>query len=189
MKTTLPPNAALLHIRITAMDRLAAAEESVERVGRRASGAGRVSIVGSREFATARCGRRRNVHRRIGAVPAGARRRHADGAGARTLVFGHAREHLSSQRQTGAERVEHLVRQPRVAEDRPGDESRRNKTPVPFFSADVAKPLRGTIRKADDNGAGTYVYPVGPYPKGMFDLKTVNIQWDEETVDAIRLRR
>src|SRR5581483_8289142 len=35
----------------------------------------------------------------------------------------------------------------------------------------------------DDNGAGAYVYPVGPYPKGMFDLRTVNIQWSEDTVD------
>ncbi len=51
----------------------------------------------------------------------------------------------------------------------------------PFFTS-MSQNFTWNDPKGDDNGAGTYVYPVGPYPKGMFDLKTVNIQWDEETV-------
>jgi hypothetical protein len=52
----------------------------------------------------------------------------------------------------------------------------------PFFTA-MSQSLTWNDPKGDDNGAGAYTYPLGPYPKGMFDLKTVNIQWTDDTID------
>jgi hypothetical protein len=62
-----------------------------------------------------------------------------------------------------------------------GSATKSSQQEGPFFSA-LSQNFTWNDPKGDDNGAGAYVYPVGPYPKGMFDLKTVNIQWDESNI-------
>jgi hypothetical protein len=62
-----------------------------------------------------------------------------------------------------------------------GPATRSTQEDGPFFTA-MTQSLTWNDLKGDDNGAGSYVYPLGPYPKGMFDLKSVNVQWDESTV-------
>lgn len=51
----------------------------------------------------------------------------------------------------------------------------------PFFTGS-AQSLTWSDPKSDDNGAGNLLYPVGDYPKGMFDLRDVTISWDEDQI-------
>jgi hypothetical protein len=47
---------------------------------------------------------------------------------------------------------------------------------VPFFVEGVQK-LTWNDSKGDDFGDGQYIYPMGSYPKGAFDLKSFSVSW------------
>ncbi len=51
----------------------------------------------------------------------------------------------------------------------------------PFFE-ESAQSLTWNDPKNDDNGAGKYLYPLGNYPKGLFDLYQLNVSWTDSDV-------
>ncbi|MCG3205490.1 MAG: hypothetical protein KCHDKBKB_02211 [Elusimicrobia bacterium] len=52
----------------------------------------------------------------------------------------------------------------------------------PFF-IEGPNSLTWNDSKNDDDGNGSYTYPVGPYPKGMFDLKELTLSWNDEEIN------
>ncbi len=59
--------------------------------------------------------------------------------------------------------------------------ARPQQSDEPFFE-EGAQNIAWNDPKGDDNGNGKYVYPVGAYPKGMFDLRQVSVSWDESDI-------